>query len=167
VKPDHLVMHLNCPSYFCQETHFGQWVDAAAEFWKPFLEKLGQGGVHTVFENVMEPDPVAAVAFLEALEKYNVGFCLDIGHAHAFTDHEPVLWVEEMGERITHFHIHDNSGEDDEHMAPGRGSIDFDKLYSLIQQYCPDAVLSIEVDTGVDEVIHGLQTSKYFCDENI
>ena len=160
VRPDHLVMHLNCPPYFCEKEHAAQWVAAAADFWKPFLDRLAETGTHTVFENVQEPDPTPAAAFLEALEDYDVGFCLDVGHAHAFTDHEPALWVRDMGDLITHFHIHDNAGDDDSHMAPGRGNIDFNELYGLIKTHCPDSVLSMEVDTGSEEILAALELSK-------
>jgi sugar phosphate isomerase/epimerase len=160
VKPDHLVMHLNCPGYFCEEAHAQQWVQAATEFWKPYLDRLAVAGTQIVFENVMEPDPVSSIAFLNALKDYYVGFCLDVGHAFTFTNHAPALWVREMGNLITHFHIHDNAGDDDSHMAPGRGSIDFDELYTMITHHCPESVLSMEVDTGSDEILSALQFSQ-------
>lgn len=163
VKPDHLIMHLNCPAYFCEEAHKAQWVNAAAAFWKPYLERLAKAGTHIVFENVMEPNPISAIAFLDELKEYNLGFCLDVGHTFAFTNHAPSLWVREMGGLITHFHIHDNAGDDDSHMAPGRGKIDFDELYCLIPKYCPEAVLSMEVDTGVEESLRALDFSRNQC----
>jgi len=163
VKPDHLVMHLNCPAYFCQAEHASAWVAAATDLWKPYLDRLAKTGTHTVFENVMEPDPTSATAFLKALEDWDVGFCLDVGHAYAFTSGEPAPWVREMGDLITHFHIHDNAGDDDSHMAPGRGSIDFNELYSLIKKHCPDSVLSMEVDTGSDEILNALRFSRSLC----
>ena len=44
-------------------------------------------------------------------------------------------------------HIHDNHGQTDEHLPPGEGQIDFNRLFGLLRQYAPDCVYTIEAHT--------------------
>ncbi|WP_074175710.1 sugar phosphate isomerase/epimerase family protein [Methanoculleus bourgensis] len=69
-----------------------------------------------------EPD------FLDRLADFGLGFALDVGHAHVNGSLEPFL---EQG-RAIHVHLHDNSGERDEHMACGEGEIDFCRVMQAI-----------------------------------
>ncbi|MDV0443150.1 sugar phosphate isomerase/epimerase [Methanorbis rubei] len=64
---------------------------------------------------------------LEEIRSSGLGFALDVGHAHLtgtlfeFLDRQP-----------DHFHLHDNHGTGDEHLACGTGSIDFSKVLPRI-----------------------------------
>jgi sugar phosphate isomerase/epimerase len=53
-------------------------------------------------------------------------------------------WFAELGPFIAESHIHDNNGQADEHLPPGEGQINFARLFALLKQYAPDAVLTIE-----------------------
>ncbi len=159
ILPDHLVMHLNCPSYFCRADRAKVWVDHALEFLRPHLALLGEMGVLAVFENTYEPDAAAALAFSKAAESEGLAasICLDVGHAHAFSPTPPARWVDDLGNRIAHYHIHDNDRRDDQHRAPGRGTIDFSALLSTIAQRSPEASLSMEIEAGAEEILKGLE----------
>jgi sugar phosphate isomerase/epimerase len=135
-------------------------VKAAKGFWEPWLERFAALGVTVAFENVEEPDPASAIALLGSLRAYPCGFCLDVGHAHAVTALEPRDWVERLGTRIVHLHVHDNLGDDDRHLPPGQGSIDFAELYDAFQRHCPQAVLSLEVESDAPAILRSLQWSR-------
>lgn len=45
------------------------------------------------------------------------GFCFDVGHA-ILTRRDIKEYLKEMGDRVTLLHIHDNNGEDDQHIIP-------------------------------------------------
>jgi sugar phosphate isomerase/epimerase len=160
LRPEHLVLHLRCPAYFCRPERMEGWVRAAREFWEPWLERFAALGVTVVFENVEESDPAPAVALLDSLRGYPCGFCLDVGHAHAFTVLAPRLWVERLGPRILHLHVHDNLGDDDRHLPPGSGSIDFPELYEAFRRHCPRAVLSLEVEGDAASILRSLEWSR-------
>jgi sugar phosphate isomerase/epimerase len=157
IRPEHLVMHLSCPSYFCRASRAALWVEHAMEFWRPWLERLNKAGILAVFENTSEPNPSAAKAFADAAEGLGAAICLDIGHAHTFSPTPPVEWVRDLGSRIAHYHIHDNDGSDDQHRAPGEGSIDFGTLLPEIDRLSPEAALSMEVETGAAETLRALE----------
>ncbi len=158
ILPEHLIMHLSCPSYFCRADRAAGWVEHAMEFWAPHLKSLDEMGVLTVFENTYEPDAAAASAFAKAAEAEGLAaaICLDVGHAHTFSPTPPEKWVRDLGSRIAHYHIHDNDQSDDQHYAPGKGTIDFSSLLSTIARYSPEATLSMEIDAVFEEVLHGL-----------
>ena len=160
IHPEHLVMHLSCPRYFCRASRVARWVEHALEFWSPWLKQLSESGTLVVFENTNEPDPVAAKAFAEAAAELGASICLDVGHAHTFSPTPPVEWVRSLGARIAHYHIHDNDGSDDWHRAPGEGTIDFDTLLPEISRLTPDAALSMEVETGAEETLRALEFSR-------
>ena len=160
IHPEHLVMHLSCPQYFCRASRVARWVEHALEFWSPWLKVLRESGILVVFENTNEPDPVAAKAFAETAVGLGASICLDVGHAHTFSPTPPVEWVRNLGARIAHYHIHDNDGSDDWHRAPGEGNIDFDTLLPEISRLTPDASLSMEVETGATETLRALEFTR-------
>ncbi len=160
LRPEHLVLHLRCPVYFCRPERMDGWVQAARAFWEPWLERLAALGVTVAFENVEESDPAPGIGLLEALRGYPCGFCLDVGHAHAFSCLEPRGWVERLRTRIVHLHVHDNSGDDDRHLPPGAGSIDFGQLYGAFLRHCPQAVLSLELESDAQSILRSLAWSR-------
>ena len=63
----------------------------------------------------------------------NLGFCLDTGHALvAGGGHEGALaFVEAMAPHLVAFHLADNAGDRDSHLAPGHGRVDFGPAFRL------------------------------------
>lgn len=69
----------------------------------------------------------------ELIGTTNLGFCLDIGHANT-TDQIDEL-IKAFRDRLVNVHIHDNHGENDEHLTLGEGSIDFKRIISSLGGY--------------------------------
>jgi sugar phosphate isomerase/epimerase len=67
-------------------------------------------------------------------------FVLDVGHANTNSCLDEFLEVP-----ISHFHLHDNSGKEDSHLAPGKGKIDFSPVFDAIEKN--EAPGIIEVNT--------------------
>lgn len=66
-----------------------------------------------------------------------VGFTLDVGHAQVLTG-DPVQFFHALGpERIRAAHVHDNDGMADDHLPPGRGTIDWRAfLFAYLRHGC-------------------------------
>jgi sugar phosphate isomerase/epimerase len=62
-----------------------------------------------------------------------VGLVLDSGHA-ALRGGDPLQIARTMLPRLFHTHLHDNHGERDEHLPPGRGRIDWTALMALLHE---------------------------------
>lgn len=58
------------------------------------------------------------------------GFCLDTGHALvAGGPDEEHAFFQAMGPKLFHFHLADNAGDRDSHLAPGHGNVDWRTLF--------------------------------------
>ncbi len=75
----------------------------------------------------------------DLIESTNLGFCLDIGHANT-TDQIDDL-IREFKDRLINVHIHDNHGENDEHLTLGEGSIDFKRVLDLLKGYSSNFII--------------------------
>lgn len=72
------------------------------------------------------------------------GAVLDTGHLHAQKEILP-LSVEKLGARIFYVHASDNDGRDNEHLAPGRGTVDWEALIRGLHSHGFDGYIGIDV----------------------
>lgn len=95
----------------------------------------------------LTPDTLSAAALGqlvdEGLEGFDLGVCLDFGHAHLIGDLPDVVEVL-SGHVVVTTHVHDNRGRRDEHLVPFAGMIDWDTVLIATQTVGYDG---ITVDT--------------------
>ena len=90
-------------------------------------------------------------AILDILDRYpSFGMTFDIGHAH-HSGVPPERFIELLGHKIEAVHLHDNNGTHDEHLAPGRGSVDFEGVLCQLD-FCSTYVLEMKT---LPDVISG------------
>ncbi len=82
-------------------------------------------------------------------EKTNLGICIDVGHAYISQDagREPIRnYIERYKGQLIHLHLHDNFGDEDEHLPLREGSIDWQNLADTLKaiQYHGPAVLELQ-----------------------
>jgi sugar phosphate isomerase/epimerase len=95
-----------------------------------------QRGVEVLLENT--PNALSSAERLNeflAQTHLNLNYCFDIGHAHITYGIEDQFAL--MKPRIRSTHIHDNNGKEDQHLFPGKGSIDWKHAMQLLRS-CPD-----------------------------
>ena len=68
-------------------------------------------------------DPERLVALMDDIRATNVGICIDTGHRNLCGD--PVDALRIAGSHLITLHIQDNHGEQDEHLLPDLGQIDW------------------------------------------
>ena len=80
-----------------------------------------------------------------------LGMTLDLGHAQLLSDvNTSYSFMEKYPERIKHVHMHDNWGgssyHDDIHLPPGKGSVDFRRIFSGLRKigYCRTVTLELK-----------------------
>lgn len=137
----------------------------AVEHLKAFAGPLGmQLLLENLTNDVATPEHLVEIVSVGHFD--NVGFCLDLGHAHLAapipqTSHAPgksgIAQAFEaftrMGvDRLVELHVHDNHGNRDEHLWPGESAIDFAEVDKLIGAMSnkPVGVLEIAYDFGYD-----------------
>lgn len=76
------------------------------------------------------PEEIAGI--LETVNRDNVGFILDVGHANTNGLVENFLKIKDM---VIHVHIHDNHGQKDEHLPVGNGTVPWKKVAEALEGY--------------------------------
>ena len=71
--------------------------------------------------------------------------CLDIGHVNAYSGHSILEWLEQWSPLVSHFHIHNNDGTQDQHAALTEGSIPMAAVLRSARELCPDATFTFEL----------------------
>ncbi|MBN1277013.1 MAG: sugar phosphate isomerase/epimerase [Deltaproteobacteria bacterium] len=109
-----------------------EWMKKSLEFWLEIIESIRDKGTMMMIENVFEHSPYDLKILFEKLRSKETGFCLDTGHQQVFSRTSIEDWVDILGPFIAQLHLHDNNGVRDEHLALGRGIIDFRLLFEKL-----------------------------------
>ncbi|MDD1742237.1 MAG: sugar phosphate isomerase/epimerase [Methanotrichaceae archaeon] len=76
--------------------------------------------------------PEEILGILETVDRENVGFIFDVGHANTNKNIDKFL---ELRHLIIHAHIHDNHGERDEHLPVGNGTVPWREVIEALSTY--------------------------------
>lgn len=151
-------IHLNGVPFWSPD----EWQAAAVRL----LRDLGEagaaaGGIVVALETGFPNTDESFCALIEAADHPCVGACIDTGHimhyypgsvkgtAEGIPLHNDILnrMVARLGPRVAVFHVHDNRREDfRDHRAPGRGMIDWPRLFVTIRQAQVTAPLCLELE---------------------
>jgi sugar phosphate isomerase/epimerase len=101
-------------------------------------------------ENVWEPIPDIQSELIIAGNHPHLRASLDNGHTLVFSNIPSNKWVEILGPVLAHCHLHDNSGEYDEHKMVGEGIENWAELMTAIRNYSPKTILVAENDKLAD-----------------
>jgi sugar phosphate isomerase/epimerase len=132
-EPIHVVCHTGYDPGHYRE-NWNEWLANSIATWKSYVGLAERFGFKLLLENVYEKNPEVHLAFFDAISSDHFGFCLDIGHHHVFGKSPLKEWVERLGEKIMALHLHDNDGQEDSHLAIGKGNADFRGLFQLISE---------------------------------
>lgn len=142
-------------SGFIPKAYYPGWhTEKSILFWKRFLEDKS-ADFHLYIENVFEAEPFMLRDIIDGIGDDRVQICLDVGHANASSDgrYDVYDWIQELGDRIGHVHLHNNQGEQDEHAPVFQGSMDMREVISRLEQACEGKVTyTIESRTCKDSV---------------
>jgi sugar phosphate isomerase/epimerase len=134
------------------------WLEQNVAYWQREITRWARAGIEIVIENDIESEPGLLVELANGVGSPALGLCLDVGHQHVFSRVSMLDWVQQMAPYLRHIHLHDNDGKDDQHAALGRGTIDFESLYTALEQYTPDATISLEVEDRLEVKLASLCT---------
>lgn len=126
--------------------------DVAVEGFESYLRQLDRSfrtllpraetlGLTVAVENMLpgsDGDRVGSrpehfTAFSKSFGHRCFGYCLDTGHALVAGGPEGAHeFLDAMGESVAAFHLADNAGDRDSHLAPGRGLVDWDRVFRRV-----------------------------------
>ncbi|HOO90186.1 MAG TPA: sugar phosphate isomerase/epimerase family protein [Syntrophales bacterium] len=111
------------------------WLENSRDTWSRFIETADKVGTKIAIENVYEGSPKYLGLLLDAFRgSQNVCLCFDTGHFNAFSESTLDEWMNVLGSRIGHIHLHDNDGRVDEHKPVGEGTFPFNRFFELLEK---------------------------------
>ena len=165
IRPEQVVCHTGFDPRH-HRGHRGEWVDNSLCTWRPFIRRAEILKMPLVLENVWEEDPELHIELLEKMKSPWFGFCLDIGHQHAFSRSTLDKWLHATWPYLKEVHLHDNDGSFDAHFPIGSGTINFDYLFRFLGEKKIWPVLTVEPHTveHLYETLAGLAETASFND---
>lgn len=91
----------------------------------------------------------ALLRLMDAVDNDNFGAVLDTGHQHAQKEILP-LSIEKLGARVHYLHVSDNDGQTNEHLAPGRGTVDWDGVFLALKKHGFSGYVAVDVGHVLD-----------------
>jgi len=100
---------------------------------------------------------------MDAVENENFGAVLDTGHQHAQKEILP-LSVEKLGGRVHYLHVSDNDGQTNQHLALGRGTVDWDGIFLALKKHEFSGYVAVDVGRVPDLDVQ-VRESKVFLEK--
>jgi len=148
------------------------------KLWKTNVSSLAEladfaadAGVKIALEtappNIMTPQETLSV--VRTADRENLGVCLDSGHVNIGGTIKPADAIREIGSLLWTLHLHDNNGDGDFHLVPGKGNIDWKSVARALRDVSYGGVFDLELSpadwnseetwTGIEDGVSFLRTT--------
>lgn len=114
-------------------------------FWKDFIKKFEAENITVALENVYEDTPDVVISIIDGVDSPNLKACIDTGHVNISSSLKAQDWIEQIGTRLHHMHIHNNSGIYDEHNSLLKGKVDFNNVVETLMANKLNPNLTLEI----------------------
>ena len=108
------------------------------------VEMAEKRGVRIALENVRNTHILNHV--LDSIDSPMLGLCYDSGHDYIWSP-TPYDLLEKYKDRLFAIHLHDNDGQNDDHIAVGKGKINWDIVRTGIANSIYSGSYSLEMDS--------------------
>ena len=133
-----LILH----SGYAPQVYYPIWfTEKSIPFWREFLSTQ-PADFSLAIENVLDTDPAPIRDVLDGIGDARAKICLDTGHANCYSPVPIDQWIDTLGDRIGHVHLHNNAGARDAHLCAGR--MDLSDVLRRIREDAPNADICIE-----------------------
>jgi len=141
-----LTLHLWMDPRFVSE----EAVAYKISFLTRIIQRASGSGIVVCLENLSE-NVVHLAEVFAAVPQLNL--TLDLGHAELLSKENTSFgFLENCPDRIKHIHLHDNHGgtspDDDLHLPPGEGKIDFQKIFQRLHAVHYTETITLELQPG-------------------
>lgn len=131
--------------YVPEKQQASRWLDDAAAFWRVFLADK-PSRITVYIENMVDRDPRLLAELCDLVNDSRLRICLDVGHAHCNSPMPVTSWVDCLGNRIGHMHLHNNDGKTDRHWALDKGSIDMESVLQTVRRNGLETFFTLECE---------------------
>jgi sugar phosphate isomerase/epimerase len=104
----------------------------------------------------------ALLRLMDAVDNDNFGAVVDTGHQHAQKEILP-LSIEKLGKRVYCLHASDNDGQTNQHLALGRGTVDWDGVFLALKKHGFSGYVAVDVGCVPDLEVQ-VRESKAFLE---
>ncbi|MCH4886236.1 sugar phosphate isomerase/epimerase [Acidaminobacter sp. JC074] len=122
------------------------------DFWNELLEHNIPSDICVLLENEYDETYEDILEIIDGVNHDNIGVCLDIGHALAYSKVSLENWILNLGDKIKYIHVHWNDGTCDAHDKPSNEELKI--LADLLDKYNIEPVITLEyyLDNICDEI---------------
>ena len=156
LRATQVIFHANFIGTLHNTFYRDGWHKRNVDFWGPVAEYAQEHGVLIALENMWEFDPSIIGDLLRDINHPHLRACLDIGHAHLFSEPQFSLedWYRTMQPWIIEYHMNNNDGILDEHHAFDwdQGVLNYHQILPRLRSLRPDAVMVLEMDLVGDMI---------------
>ena len=135
-----MTVHANWPGSLFSESEGIDFQNESLLALSSFSTPLG---VTIIFESVCthHDNKKAIRKILNAVPE--IGFHADTGHLNLY-GRDPIDYLCEFKDRLSHIHMHDNDGHTDLHLPMGTGNINWEKLIPTLKTFY-DGTITLEI----------------------
>ncbi|MCU0496442.1 MAG: sugar phosphate isomerase/epimerase [Anaerolineae bacterium] len=149
-----MVLHANFIGTLHNTYYREGWHSRNVEFWSRLINQVATLGVTVVLENMWEFDPTILANLLKAVDHPHLRACLDVGHAHLFSESQFTLlnWIQILEPWLIHSHMNNNNGIIDEHHSfdyPA-GVLNYQEVLRIIRSLTHPPMIVLEMDRVAD-----------------
>jgi sugar phosphate isomerase/epimerase len=154
-----VVFHANYFPIIRHPDYLPTWVERQVSFWGDLVEKARELDLVIALENMWEPDPHIIARVLDEVNSPYLAACLDVGHAHLYSDSLPFsAWLNRLERHLVHCHINNNQGLYDGHLpldAEG-GIVDYESVLPMLRALPKPPLVCLEMD-NVEDIVRSLR----------
>lgn len=132
------------------------WMSLSLELWNRLADLAEDAGVVLTVENMFEPTPGLLLELAESLESDGLHFCLDVSHTAIYSTLGLARWWEELAPRLRALHLNDTDSFTDEHLAIGKGTLDFKEVFRRASELEREPVLVLEM--SLERALESVET---------
>lgn len=145
-----VVLHANFIAAIHTEEYRAGWQRRNIAFWEQIADYAQQLNVTVAVENMWEFDPDIIGDVLKAIDHPNLRACLDVGHAHLYSQVPFTEWLDSLAPYLVHMHMNNNDGITDFHRGLGRGVLDYGALLDKVRTLPNPPSITLEMDAVED-----------------
>ncbi len=149
-----MVVHANFIASIRNDFYRRGWHARNVAFWAGFADVARAYDVTIMIENMWEFDPFIIADVLREVGHPNLAACLDVGHAHIFSDPGFVVadWIRALRPWLLHTHLNNNNGHLDEHFGFdwADGAMNFHEILPMLRATSPSPWFILEMDRVED-----------------
>ena len=161
LNAEKVIFHTNYIPNFNDNGYRESWLEENVRYWSGICDE--NKDLQILMENMFDIKPDLIIGLADKMKATdNFGICFDLAHAVVFGENADE-WIKTVLPYAKHFHINDNGGEADEHLALGDGKIDFSSFFEAVKNFdCRDILLEMSETQRQQKSIDYLIEKGYF-----